>query len=104
MHQVWPYYGHMIRARDRWRLFVCVCVCVCVCVAVATDDFSEESKRAGCTLHSRTNPMQAPEGFNLSYGYPADVWAAGVMMYYVLSSDFPFKVERCVLGGGGVAN
>ncbi len=35
--------------------------------------------------------MQAPEVFDMSYGFPADVWSAGVTMYWILSGDFPFK-------------
>jgi serine/threonine protein kinase len=37
--------------------------------------------------------LQAPEVFNMSYGYPSDIWSCGVMMYFVLSGEFPFKVR-----------
>ncbi len=36
-------------------------------------------------------PKQAPEVLNLEYGFPSDVWACGVMMFFVLSGEFPFK-------------
>lgn len=39
-----------------------------------------------------TPSFMAPEVFDQEYGYPSDVWSAGVMMYLLLSGAFPFKV------------
>jgi len=41
--------------------------------------------------------FQAPEVFNMECGFPSDIWSAGVMLYWLLCGDFPFKVR----GGRG---
>lgn len=37
--------------------------------------------------------IQAPEVFNMECGFPSDIWSAGVMLYWLLSGEFPFKVS-----------
>lgn len=51
-----------------------------------------------CATHSfglccNRNTPQAPEVFNMESGFPADVWAVGVMMHFVLCGEFPFTVR-----------
>jgi len=44
-----------------------------------------------CEEFCGTPAYMAPEVFDLSYSYPSDVWSCGVMMYFILSGEFPFK-------------
>jgi len=38
-----------------------------------------------------TPTYMAPEVFNMECGFPSDIWSAGVMLYWLLSGEFPFK-------------
>ena len=42
--------------------------------------------------HIRSHTTQAPEVLDGAYGFPSDIWSCGVLMHFVLSGDFPFKV------------
>ena len=35
----------------------------------------------------------APEVFDQQYGFPSDMWSAGVMMFLMLSGALPFKAK-----------
>ncbi len=54
--------------------------------------FTANPSDTQCITHCmRVVWPQAPEVFGCSYGFPSDVWSAGVMMYWLLCGDFPFK-------------
>ncbi|KAF5827472.1 kinase-like domain-containing protein [Dunaliella salina] len=39
-----------------------------------------------------TPTYMAPEVFDMECGFPSDIWSAGVMLYWILCGEFPFKV------------
>ncbi len=39
----------------------------------------------------------------MAYSFPADVWAAGVMLYWMFCRDFPFTGKNTVGVTGAVA-
>jgi len=47
-----------------------------------------------------TPMFMAPEVMDRKYGKEADIWSCGIMLYYLISGEFPFKFIRSQKGDG----
>lgn len=67
---------------------------------IKTIDFGLSRKHPPSHFSSRfgTITFMAPEVFNYHFSYPADIWAAGICIYILITTKYPFELPKQGIG------
>jgi serine/threonine protein kinase len=67
---------------------------------IKTIDFGLSRKHPPSYFSSRfgTITFMAPEVFDYQFSYPADIWAAGICIYILITSQYPFELPKMGVG------